>query len=156
MYDEVPVDGVEMLDPATTINGKLDIIKLNVGRQVDRINKAISEPGTTCQEDAIAYKKLSSSIKALDAMIRQKASKTYKFERVPLLEKMDKFEFELLKGREVNPWSHYLKPAMELYSNIFVELSQLGLVPYDEESDWLVEPNGGESNAVKESSESSE
>ena len=146
----------EMLDPATTINGKLDIIKLNVGRQVDRINKAISEPGSTCQEDAIAYKKLSSSIKALDAMIKNKASKKYKFERVPLLEKMDKYEFDLLMGKEVNPWAFYLKPAMELYANIFVELSQLGLVPYDEESDWLVEPEGSEENAVEESTESSE
>ncbi len=146
----------EMLDPATTMNGKLDIIKLNVGRQVDRINKAISEPGSTCQEDAIAYKKLSSSIKALDAMIKNKSSKQYKFERLPLLDKMDKYEFDLLMGKEVNSWAYYLKPAMELYANIFVELSQLGLVPYDEENDWLVEPEGGEQDGDSESTESSE
>lgn len=158
-------DGIELLDPNTTSNSKMDVIKINVGRQIDRINRAISEPGKSCQEDAIAYKKLSSSIKALDAMIRNKASKKYKFDRLPLIDKMDKYEFELLMGKEVRAWAFYLKPAMELYSLVFVELSNLGLVPYDEVMDWEVksfdEPEaeevvGGVVDGESEGSESSE
>jgi hypothetical protein len=140
--DDEDVSFVEQLDPSTTGGqGSVDILKMNIGRQMDRINRAFDSLDYSAGNEAIVFMKAATHIKILDAMMNHKAGREYKKTSALLLDNVEKYEEEITHPPDgkLGDWWYYLRPLMKWYSIECSELSNLGLIPYDKQGGWIVE-----------------
>ena len=133
-------DLVEQLDPKLTGGGNLDILKMNIGRQMDRINRCFDSLNSTEGNEAFVFMKAATHVKILDAMMNFKAGSLYKEQTVFLLATIEKYEEEIMHppGKGLAEWYYYIRPLLKWYGLECAELSNLGLIPYDKQSNYEV------------------
>ena len=139
MYDNEE-NLVEQLDPKLTGGGNLDILKMNIGRQMDRINRCFDLLNSNEGNEGLVFMKAATHIKILDAMMNFKAGSVYREQSAHLLSTIEKYEEDIMhpRGTGLYEWYVYIRPLLKWYGLECAELSNLGLIPYDKQSNYEV------------------